>query len=225
MRAETAEDLHTALSLINYSRNRFTINLIPLLEQATGLRRVVSVFAAACEGPVALDDLQGWKVPIMKGRGHASSLVTLSLEALARKAPSVTFIHNFPGAIKTNIIRGGEGFIIGALGVLFKILAPLFFMPLEECGERHLFLATSAKYPARSGGQETVGVPLPGAVSIARSTDGQDGGGIYSIDASGESAGPKIEKMLATLRKEGAGDKVWDDNLAQFKRITGSETI
>ncbi|KAF2230997.1 hypothetical protein EV356DRAFT_317511 [Viridothelium virens] len=55
------------------------INLLPLLQKATHLRRIVSVFAATKEGLVNTADIQGRKVSAMSAmsaRGHASSLVT-----------------------------------------------------------------------------------------------------------------------------------------------------
>ena len=133
--------------MITYSRNRFIINLLPLLGQATGLRRVITAFAAGKEGPINVNDFQGWKVPALSVRGHASSLVTLSLEALAKKAPDVTFIHDFPGPVKSNFLRGGQGAAIFVLNGVFKVLSPMMtFYSNQECGERHLFLATSARY-------------------------------------------------------------------------------
>jgi hypothetical protein len=48
-----------------YCRTRFIINLLPLLQQATSLRRVVTVFAGGKEGQIYPNDFQGWKVPMM----------------------------------------------------------------------------------------------------------------------------------------------------------------
>ena len=155
--AETSEGLHYIAALVTYSRTRFIFNLLPLLQQATALRRVVSVFAAGKEGPVGTSDFQGLKVPILSQRGQASSLVTLSLEALAKKAPDVSFIHDFPGPVKTNLGRGGEGAAIYFLNVVFKIIWPLVNTPVHESGERHLFLATSARYPAGTSGMQLLG--------------------------------------------------------------------
>ena len=130
-----------------YSRNRFIVNLLPLLEQAKSLRRVVTAGAAGKEGPVSVDDFPGRKVSALSARGHSTSLVTLSLEALAKKAPDVTFIHNFPGPVKTNFLRGGQGATIAVISGLFNIVSLFMnFYSIEECGERHLFLATSARY-------------------------------------------------------------------------------
>lgn len=221
--AETSEGLHYIAALVTYSRTRFIVNLLPLLQQATALRRVVSVFAAGKEGPVDTSDFQGWKVSILSQRGQASSLVTLSLEALAKKAPDVSFIHDFPGPVKTNLVRGGEGAAIYVLNVVFKVIGPLVNTPIQESGERHLFLATSARYPAGMSGDATSGVPMTGGVELARGTNGKSGSGVYSVDQDGESAGPKMEELLTKLRKEGVVEKMWKDTEEQFKRITGLE--
>ena len=98
-------------------------------------------------GPISVNDFPARKVSALSARGHASSLVTLSLEALAKKAPDVTFIHNFPGPVKSNFLRSGQGAAISVMNGIFKVISPLMsFYSLEECGERHLFLATSARY-------------------------------------------------------------------------------
>ncbi|MCJ1391791.1 hypothetical protein MMC18_004658 [Xylographa bjoerkii] len=225
---KTDEGLHYSAALATYTRTRFIVNLLPLLQRATALRRVVSVLCATKEGPIATNDMQGLKITNMLAqRGHGGSLVTLSLEALARKAPSVTFIHNFPGSVKTNIIRGGEGPFIVALNVVSKIVGAFMdlYVPPEECGDRHVFLATSAKYPAGQDGDAVAGVPLPAGVAVARGVDGKTASGVYSIDQYGESAGPKVEELLAGFRRDGLVEKVWQDTEEQFQRITGREAI
>ena len=144
---DTSEGLPVGTSLLTYSRNRFIVNLLPLLQQATSLRRVITAATAGKEGPVSVDDFLARKVSALSARGHAASLITLSLEALAKKAPDVTFIHNFPGPVKTNFLRGGQGAAIAVMNGVFKLVSPFMsFYSIEECGERHLFLATSARY-------------------------------------------------------------------------------
>ena len=169
-------------------------------------------------------DMQGWRVTDMLAqRGQGASQLTLTLEALAAQAPDVSFIHNFPGSVKTNLIRGGEPKIIAVGAFVAKIVNTFvdMFVPPEECGARHVFLATSAKYPAGKGGEQSTGVPLPKGVGVARGTDGRSGSGVYSIDDQGESTGRKVEEVLARLRREGLVDTIWQDTQVQFLRITG----
>ena len=221
MNVETPEGLHLATALVHHSRARFIYNLLPLLQQATALRRVVTVFGAGKEGPLDETDFQAWKVPILAQCGHVSSLVTLSLEALAKKAPGVSFVHDFPGSVKSGIARGTKGPLWITIKAVFKVIGPLIYIPTEESGERHLFFATSARYPAGIGGDTALGVPLAGGVAVARGTDGESGSGVYSIDQNGESAGPKTEELLAKFRKEGMVEKVWNHTEEEFQRITG----
>lgn len=196
-----------------------------MLQQATGLRRVVTVFAGGKEGPIDTNDYQGWKVPLMSMRGHASSMVTLSLEAIAQKAPDVTFIHNFPGPVKTNLARGTKGVAMAVMRAIFKVIGPFVYLPNQEVGERHLFLATSARYPPSTASGVAVSsvVPLPEEVPVAKGTDGETGSGVYSIDWDGESAGPETVELLAKLRKQGLVEKLWEHTMGEFTRITGKE--
>ncbi len=209
-----------------HCRTRFIVNLLPLLQKATALRRVVSVFAATKEGPINTTDFQGWKVPLFQQRGHASSIVTLSLETLAKKAPDVSFIHNFPGPVRSGIARGTKGAMMFIFTTLFKIFGPLFYIPTIETGERHVFLATSARYPAGStSGDAASGVSLADGVAVARGTSSEIGSGIYSVDQEGESAGPIVEELLAKLRTQGMVDMVWKNIEDEFMRITGKLAI
>ena len=227
MPPESAEGLHIALSLPHYSRARFIVNLLPHIQRATSLRRVVSVFTAGKEGRIDLSDFQGWNTKnVLKSRGHASSIVTLSLEAMAKKAPDVTFIHGFPGAVKSGIARDLKGAPGVILRTVFGVLGVFMYVPNLECGERHLFLATSAKYPPASAGETAASmVPLGDGIAVARGTDGKAGSGVYSIEQNLESAGPKVEALLTELRKEGLVEEVWKRTTEEFRRITGVEEV
>ncbi|KAL8907694.1 MAG: hypothetical protein Q9207_001263 [Kuettlingeria erythrocarpa] len=220
---ETAEGLHFATSVVYYSRARFIVNLLPLLRRAPHLRRVVTVLGAGKEGPITTNDFQAWKVPMLSQRGHVSSMTTLSLEALAKEAPEVSFVHNFPGVVKTNLARGGEGPAVFVLKQVFKVLNPILAMSNRECGERQTFLATSARYPSKDAAAN--GVPLVGDLAVARGTDGQSGSGVYSVDANGISAGARVEALLAQFRDEGLVERVWEHTVEEFERITGVRAI
>jgi hypothetical protein len=155
-------------------------------------------------------------------------MVTLSLETLSKKAPEVSFIHNFPGPVKSGIARGTSGAAMFVMKAVYAVIGPFVYIDNTEAGERHLFLATSARYPARWGGEKADGVPLVSAAAIARGIDGRNGrngSGVYSIDVDGESAGPKVEELLAGFRKEGLVEKVWEHIQGEFERITGVETV
>ena len=201
------------------------MNLLPELQRATTLRRVVSVFVGTKEGVLDMDNLPGWNKALMASRGHAGSLVTMSLEALAKRAPDVSFVHNFPGTVKTDIAKDTTGLMMSTFKAVLWAIGPLVYMPNQECGERQLFFATSARFPARKGEGVVAGVPLDGGVEVAKGSDGVVGSGVYSIDQEGESAGPAVVEVLTKARKEGSVEKVWEHIEGEFKRVTGVGAI
>lgn len=218
---ETSEGLNIAAALVYYARSRFIHNLLPELQAATSLKRVVSVFAGTKEGPVYPDDINGVNVPFTQKRGHLTSLVTLAMEHLAQSAPDVSFIHDFPGFVKSGIAKempGIVGYIVRALGIL---LGPFLSIPNEESGAYHLYFATSARYPAKEISNTFAGVPTGKEVVSARGCDGQVGSGLYCLDERGESASAEIEALLAQFRSDGYREKTWHGIEKEWERILG----
>lgn len=228
--SETDEGLNYVLGLTYFGRLRMAANLLPLLQNANGLRRVVSSFTGAHEGKVYENDWPGAKVPFRALRGHAATMMTLGMEALAKKAPDVSFIHNFPGSLDTNLIRGDEGWIFWILKYVFKVVSKLNlmnFLPALEVGERHLFYCTSAKYPPRQAeeGTGTSGISLQDGLRTSRGVDGKLGSGMYSLDDQGENIGAKTEELLAEYREQGVEDRLWAYTESEFKRVTGTIAV
>jgi hypothetical protein len=222
--AVTSENLRFSISLTHYSRARFIANLLPLIQRASGIRRVVYVLAGTKEGKVFTNDIQGANVSLMSVRGHWATLVTLTMACFAEQAPTVSFVHGFPGPVQSSF---GREMNKGAMKPLFKIYdfaAPLFTTPEEEVGERHLFFSTSDRFPAQSQKTEVV-VPLPEGVLVAKGFDGKPGSGVYSIDNKSNECGPSVVALLANLRQKGADKEIWKDLTTEFVRITGVEAI
>ncbi|KAF2716718.1 hypothetical protein K431DRAFT_256998 [Polychaeton citri CBS 116435] len=213
---KTEEGLHYPAALTIYARNHFISRLLPQIRQAKRLRRVISVYGATFEGQISMLDFQGWKLFRPQMQAHEASITTLALEAHRREAPEVSFVHNFPGAVESGIGRGSIGWLMRTLKTIFAILGPLVHIPLEEAGNRHLFLCTSARYSVGPNDM-TGGVPLLEHLTLARGTDGQVGSGVYSIDANGESASPTVEKLLAQLRDKGMVDRIMDTIQSDIK--------
>ncbi|KAL2017857.1 hypothetical protein VTK56DRAFT_1602 [Thermocarpiscus australiensis] len=226
---DTEEGLHFPVAVAYYARLRFIVNLLPQLRNAAGLRRVVSVFAGTKEGAIEANDFQARHFNLLspRGRGHVTSMMTLALEAVARSAPEVSFVHDFPGFVRTNFGKDVEGPVFAvlraAVNAVSFVLAPFIATPFDEVGERHVFFATSARFPRGEGSGD--GVPLPEAVGVARGTDGERGSGVYSIDNHGDSAPEKVETLLRKLREDGTAQKVWSDVEEIFVRITGTTSI
>lgn len=213
--------MHLGFAVAYYARTRFVLNLLPLLRQASSLRRVVSVLVAGKEGPIYPDDFQARKLSILKARAQIVSMTDLALEALAQRAPEVSFIHDFPATVKTGLGKDVSSVIVTIVRTVVFLFGWLFCIPIKESGERHLFLATSAKYPARVADKPVTVVPMSAGGKIATGTDGIVGSGVYSIGWDGEATGAKVVGMLANLRQQGMGQQVWEHTLGEFKRITG----
>ncbi|KAI6760891.1 hypothetical protein HG530_009751 [Fusarium avenaceum] len=214
MGVDTAEGLPLITGLTLYSRARLTANLLPLLKKAPSLRRVITVMAGTKEGKLFTDDIAGRNIPftsIHHSRGHMCSALTLSLEALARQAPEVSFIHNFPGSVDTDLIRSGDGAMMQVMKYWFKVSMTVRrqWLPKEECGERHAWLCLSGRYPDKQGGNGNGVGDADGAVAVG--VDGKKGSGVYSVDWDGESASSDVVKLLEGYRQEGIVDKVWED--------------
>lgn len=207
--------------MVFYSRLRFITNLLPLIQRASTLRRVVTVAGGGFEGPLDSTDFQARRVPLFELKGHLSSLISLGLEAVARTAPEVSFVHDYPGTVQTGILRGGKGLMVLALRAYIYLLGRWVCVPIDESGERHLYFATSARYPPAIAATENgSGVQLGDGVDVAQGTNGQIGSGVYSIGWDGESASPAVQELLVGLRSKGMVEEIWQHAQSELKRIT-----
>ncbi|KAF5013662.1 hypothetical protein FDECE_354 [Fusarium decemcellulare] len=219
---DTAEGFPLITGLTIYSRNRLAANLLPLLQKAPSLRRVVTVMAGTKEGQFFIEDVAGRNLAarISSARGHMTTALTLSLEALARQAPEVSFIHNFPGAVDTDLIRKDDGFMMQVAKQIFRLGFTIRgkWVPKDECGERHAWLCLSSRFPAKQDEEKEGAVAAVGA-------DGKNGSGVYSVDWDGESASGEVVKLLDGYREEGMVDKLWKHMEDEFVRVTGSASV
>ncbi|KAF2440400.1 hypothetical protein P171DRAFT_100376 [Karstenula rhodostoma CBS 690.94] len=217
---ETAEGMHAAASLVLHSRARFTLNLLPLLRAAPGLRRVLSVFTGTKEGPLTAVELQmrGVTNPL-KARGQAASAVTLLMEEAGRRAPEVGLVHTYPGFVKSGIGRDFGVVAKGVGWVVERVLGKWLYVPVGESGERNLWLCTSGRFAAAGAGGEEKGV------AAAVGTDGSVGSGVYTVDEKGESGGEAVLQVLRDLWAQNKDAWVWEEVRKEFLRITGKESM
>ncbi|KAH6892498.1 hypothetical protein B0T10DRAFT_528264 [Thelonectria olida] len=225
---DTEEGLNYPVAVSYYARLRFIVNLLPLLRNATDLRRVVTVLVGTKEGTIHTNDFQGRNGSMLSLQGHFSSVMTFALEAVAENAPTVSFIHVYPGFVKTSYGNDFKGPMLTVLRTIFNaafpVIGPLMATTIGETGERQLFFATSAKFPA---GDESAaaGVPRPKGVTVAQGTNGKSASGVYSITNDGETVSPKVEQLLGRLRKDGTAQKVWshieeeEEGVAKVKNV------
>ncbi|CAG9946279.1 unnamed protein product [Clonostachys rosea f. rosea IK726] len=222
---KTSEGLPISYVLPVTSRILFALNLLPAIQRATSLKRVVSVFAAGFEGPFSESEWTEYAAThnLMKARGHVSSMITMAHNAMARQAPDVSFVHNFPGSVKTKFGRDATGVLGGvlkAVNVLFHVVPDrLFFQAPSDCGEHQLYIATSARFPPARG--DAAGVAVSDGVSVARGSDGLSGSGSYNINYHGENASADVDALLAKAKADGAEDRLWTHILEEIKRVTG----
>ncbi|RAK78863.1 NAD(P)-binding protein [Aspergillus fijiensis CBS 313.89] len=226
-KAETPENLRTLASLLYYARLRFTLNLLPLL-QATPpghLRRVISVLSGGHEGPI-LDaaDPDGRSLAMRAFRGQVTSMTTLAMEALADRAPTVAFVDEYPGTVRSGLFREADSWYGWVVWMILLVIGRWVYIPAVESGERHVFLATSGRFRAREGefnGQNGEGGVIVGGMEVARGTDGRVGSGVYSVNWDGEVAGERVGEVLEGLRRDGMKEVVWRVLESVFVRVTG----
>ncbi|KAI1357356.1 hypothetical protein F5Y08DRAFT_324480 [Xylaria arbuscula] len=219
----TPESLHYPTALTYYSRIRFVVNLLPQLRQSSNLRRVVTVFAGGKEGKVFTDDLQGSQLGIASFRGHLTSMITLAFHTLSQQAPEVSFIHVYPGFVKTDLARELGGVTAAVAKILLKPIMAVLHIPIEETGERQAYLATSARFPpADSQVGDADGVALGQGNNVAVGVNGELGGGVYSIDYEGEGTSQGVQKLIQGYIKDQTVDVVWKDMEEVFKRVSAT---
>lgn len=223
-RYETAEGLDRKLVLHYYARMRFITNLLPLLTAAaqdpsananTRLSRVVSVLdplvsvRAGGSGSLDFSDLSLKDTFTLNNCGaHASLMGNFFLEGMAQRHPHTSFVHAYPSGVATGVLR--ELPVGRLLTPVLKTLLSPFMVPIEESGERHLFAATSRRFPPKA---ERAG--MDGDVAIG--SDGSKGNGCYWVNWNGEvfPANKKLEKT----RGERAVEKVTRHTEEVFKRV------
>ncbi|KAI1266447.1 putative short-chain dehydrogenases/reductase [Xylariaceae sp. FL1019] len=224
---KSPDGLPMAFAVAGHSRLRFALNLLPLLEKAGSLRRVVSVACATCEGPIDLSNIPGEGFQRRQWRDQLASVSTLWLEELQRRAPTVAFVHTVPGVVDSGIMRDLKpDFQTSIIVGVFRLLKPFINTPPAESGERHTFAATSAMFAPVEGGKEHAGVPLNSTIGPgAQGTNGQLGSGIYSIGMKNEATTLKTVETLRQFHQDGTADKVWEYFMSDFKRIIGTECM
>ena len=196
-------------------------NLLPLIRRASDLRRVVTVGKGGFEGRLDPSDFPASRVPLRAIRGHICTLVSLGLEAVAKSAPEVSFIHDDPGAVKTSLLDRMEGVVGVLMRAYISIVGYWICVPIEECGQRQLYLATSARYPPASAASDgSSGVPLGHGVEVAEGTMGEIGSGVYSVEWDGTSASPAVQKLLAGYRDDGMVEDIARHTKSEFDRVT-----
>lgn len=222
---ETDEGLDKKLALHYYSRMRFVVNLLPQLTKANNtnytspsLSRVISVLEAGGEATLNLDDLPlKTNYSLRNCAKHAITMNSLSMEHLASPSsyPQISFIHSFPGIVRTRLGRDFGTASRLAINALM-VLAKPWEIPLVESGERHLFAATSPQFPPRACKDND-----HDDATAAEGSDGNPGSGFYRLGSDGSTSQPS--KVMQQYREDGVGGLIWKHTLDVFAKVRGQK--
>lgn len=119
--------------------------------------------------------------------------------------------------VKTGFMRE-TGALVRLGGSVLSVLLSPFTVDINECGERHLYAATSGMYPPREE-QNGGGIETPEAQGIQKGSDGVIGSGAYLIGWNGETKAN--ETVLKALREQEAGKKIWQHTMETFRSVRG----
>ncbi|KAI0796251.1 NAD(P)-binding protein [Irpex lacteus] len=172
-RNETDEGIDKRLALHYYSRWRFTYDLIPLLQKAVDANedaKVMTVLNSTgqSESDIDLDNL-GLKKnysPVAAAK-YGCACSNAMIESFAEKHPKMSFVHVFPGLVRTQLLDGNDDWKLRLLSPLTHLLAWVVGVSPEACAEYmwHGLYASKAGWSRRdSHGEEINGKPRPSEV-------------------------------------------------------------
>jgi NAD(P)-dependent dehydrogenase (short-subunit alcohol dehydrogenase family) len=213
-RDETTEGLDKLTSIRYYARMRFVLNLLPLLNAAPS-PRVVSTLAGGQEGKIFPDDMS-LKDPknygVASAGNTAATFTTLFFEQIQKQNPKISFVHMFPGLVKTNLINAehfGAVFAFIFNWVILPLVGPFLFLTAKDAGARALYAATNEKFGAANE---------KGAV-LEKGSNEVIGSGVYILNENDEAL--SSDAILAPYRKDGTDKKIYDHTMEEYKRILG----
>ncbi|KAJ3032460.1 hypothetical protein HK097_005243 [Rhizophlyctis rosea] len=150
-RTETEEGIDRKLAVHYYGRARLILELLPLLEETAKKGedvRVMTVLAAGKGGKVNWNDKDlKTSFSLKAAADHASTFSDLLVQELAKRHPTISFIHIYPGVVDTPLMNG----LPAPMRLLSKALAPLFAVSASDCGDAMTYALTSDRY--KSGGK------------------------------------------------------------------------
>lgn len=145
---------------------------------------------------------------------HTITMTDFAFEEAAKRYHKTSFVHTFPGIVKTGFFKESGPLVRFGLNIVVAITSP-WSIDITESGERHLHAATSGVYPAR----ENDGGVGPGTESVKKGSDEEVGTGAYLVGSDGERKA--VDSALRDLRSRGAGEKIWQHTLDVFRSVRG----
>ncbi|KAI2470075.1 NAD(P)-binding protein [Annulohypoxylon bovei var. microspora] len=220
---ETEEGLDKYFSLYYYSRMRLIERLLPLLNASPNAGHVVSVFNSSVQSSLILNDLtlRNPRNQTLQTRfAHWVGMTNVFMEELAHRNPGrLALCHYYPGYVPTGI-AASSNFPWYLKFLVTYIITPLFWpfrVPFEECGQRVLFMASPARFPARESGSAEMATGKVKGVEAAVGIDGKVGSGAYLVTKGDDTYGK--EKKYEGVRANGTTEKVYQHTTTVFAEI------
>ncbi|KAJ7119352.1 NAD(P)-binding protein [Mycena crocata] len=153
-RNETEEGIDRKMAVHYYGRWRFIRDLLPAVESAQKAGedgKVMSVLAAGHGGAIDLEDLGLQKsFTLSKAAAGATTYNDLMVNDLAARYPALTFIHSYPGGVRSNLFKTSDSRLVQAFAYIIPLFSP-FTYSVEASGEHQLYaLLKSGPGPART---------------------------------------------------------------------------
>ncbi|KAJ7133207.1 hypothetical protein C8R44DRAFT_772031 [Mycena epipterygia] len=146
-RNETEEGIDRKLAVHYYGRWRFIKDLLPAVEAAQKAgedAKVMSVLAAGDGGAIDLEDLGLKKsFTLASAAAAAPTYNDIMVNDFAARHPGLSFIHSYPGVVRSGLLRASDSSWIRASNVLMPLLAP-FSYSVEASGEHQLYALLKA---------------------------------------------------------------------------------
>jgi len=145
-RTETQDGIDIKLQLHYYARFLIVQELLPLLKAAAAAgeeARVLTVLHAGQGGPLHKDDLDLKHSYGLKAAADSATLYSdLMVQEWSERNPEVTFVHAFPGIVRTDLARESSL----PLRLLFGTMAALVGTSAEVCGDYMTYAVTAPEY-------------------------------------------------------------------------------
>ncbi|KAL2065554.1 hypothetical protein VTL71DRAFT_3224 [Oculimacula yallundae] len=149
------EGLEVCFAVSYYSRIRLISNLLPVLRQSPN-PRILSVLSGGREKAMLENDIglrNSWSSASVIN--HTTTMTSLTFDHLAKYDTTITFLHSFPGLVKTNIFAAqtapkSSGLLwkisLALLRMVFAFLMAVLGISPEESGEKQAFILTTKKF-------------------------------------------------------------------------------
>ncbi|TIA37057.1 hypothetical protein D6C78_04971 [Aureobasidium pullulans] len=203
-RRETSEGLNKTMSMLYYSRMRFTTNLLPLMRSSEAAH-VILVFGAG------LEQMKDWDENDMSFRNAKRYNMS---RARIHNTDKVSFIHVYPRLVITPAF--GNQDLPTWFRAVWTVTKPFVKYAIaispKEIRERILYLSSSALPPKdfyAHAGDKTI--------KLAMSTDSMIGSRAYACKHDAETI--DVQEKYKSLRASKVDEKVWEHTLSVFSQI------